>query len=198
MTAVLNFDEARYRRIQGGAVALAGSLTQAVKASLEAGAGSLFFLGTGGAAILMQPAAWLMSRHSKLDVVCDLSAELVLAGHPRLGPKSIVVIPSLSGTTKESIEALHFCRATGATVLTLVGHAGTPLHDEASGSFVNFAEDDTSCESFYIQSLLIALAAMNARGEFPGLDRTVAELALLPDLLIDAKRSFEAKAATVA
>ena len=36
----------------------------------------------------------------------------------------------------------------------------------ADHSFVNFAEDDTSCESFYLQSLLLALSLMHHRGEY--------------------------------
>ena len=81
--------------------------------------------------------------------VADRSAELVLTDHRSLGPKSLVIIPSLSGTTKESIAALEFCRARGARVITLIGHADTPLGKQADRAFVNFAEDDTSSESFW-------------------------------------------------
>ena len=48
----------------------------------------------------------------------------------------------------------------GATVITLVGHEETPLGKGGDHVFVNFAEDDTSCESFYLQSLFIALSIM--------------------------------------
>ena len=50
---MLNFDEQRFLRIQSGAVALAGRLDETVGACLRAGAENIFFLGTGGAAILM-------------------------------------------------------------------------------------------------------------------------------------------------
>lgn len=59
---------------------------------------------------------------------------------------------------------------------------------------VNFAEDDTSSESFYIQSLLIALSVMKARGEIDNYDALVAELQTVPQALLDAKRAFEPKA----
>ena len=75
-----------------------------------------------------------------------MPAELVTVGSVHLGPDSVVVIPSLSGTTAESVAALEHARAAGATVISLTGHAGTPLADGADHSFVNFAEDDTSCE----------------------------------------------------
>ena len=55
------------------------------------------FLGTGGAAILMQPAAQLLQRRSRFPVFIDMPAELVLTGSANLTDKSIVVMPSLSG-----------------------------------------------------------------------------------------------------
>ena len=100
----------------------------------------------------MSPAAWLLQDRSTFPVHLRLPAELVETGSAHLGPRSVVVIPSLSGTTKESVEALAYCKERGATVITLTGHADTPLARDADHSFVNFAEDDTSCESFYLQS----------------------------------------------
>jgi fructoselysine-6-phosphate deglycase len=191
---MLNFDEKRFLSIQTGAVGLAPDIGRIVGSVAGKGLRNLFFLGTGGAAILMQPAARFLSRRSTLPVFTDSAAELVLSGHPHLGGGSLVVIPSLSGTTKESVEALHFCRKAGATIVSLVGHADTPLAREADHTLVNFAEDDTSCESFYLQSYLLALAVLASRGEAPGHERIVGELATVPGLLLDVKRAAEPQA----
>ena len=45
--------------------------------------------------------------------------------------RPIVVIPSLSGTTQESVAALEYCKRAGARVLSLVGHADTALGKRA-------------------------------------------------------------------
>jgi fructoselysine-6-phosphate deglycase len=190
---MLNFDEDRFLRIEAGAVALAPRIDEIMRRCLE-DKSNLFFLGTGGAAILMLPAAQLLQRRSTIPVFAEISAELVRGGHAHLGPRSIVVIPSLSGTTKESVEALEYCRARGAAVIVLTGHADSPLARNADDALVNFAEDDTSSESFYVQSLLIALAVMQARGEVSDLHQTVSELEKLPRLLLNAKRAFEPRA----
>lgn len=191
---MLNFDEARFLRIQSGAVSLANGIHEVIRAALAGGAENLFLLGAGGAAILMQPAVQLLQRHSAFPVFSDVSAELVLTGHRSLGPKSIVVIPSLSGTTKESIEVLEYCRSKGATIISLIGHAETPLAKGADHPFVNFAEDDTSSESFYVQSLLIALSLMHYRGEYGTYAETVQELVRLPHALLEVKRGYETAA----
>lgn len=195
---MLNFDEARFLRIESGALALAGPIHAVIGAALAGGARNIFFLGTGGAAILMQPAALMLQRRSGFAAFMEIAAELVAAGHHALGPGSIVVIPSVSGTTSESVATLDYCKERGATIITLVGNADTPLGKKADHAFVNFAEDDTSSESFYLQSLLIALSVMAHRGEFADYERTVAELATLPRHLLAAKQAFEPEAQRIA
>ncbi len=142
---MLNFDQDRFLRIQAGALAQAEGIHRTIGGYLEAGAANLFFLGSGGAGILMMPAVQLLQDRSTLPVHLRLPAELVELGSVHLGPQSIVVIASLSGTTKESVKALSYCQDRGAKVVTLTGHADTPLADLADDNFLNFAEDDTSC-----------------------------------------------------
>ena len=195
---MLNIDEGRYLRIQSGAVAQAEKIDAAIGQLLGAGAENVFFLGTGGAAILMQPAVQLLRRDSSFPVVDTMSAELVFGGSRHLGRRSIAVIPSRSGTTRESIEVLKYCKSLGASVIGLTAHAGTPLADGADHAVVNFAEDDTSSESFYLQSLLIALSIMRHRGECDDYGDVLRELAALPALLIEAKKAFEPRAERLA
>jgi fructoselysine-6-phosphate deglycase len=191
---MLNFDERRFLGIQSGAVALAGRIHETMAASLRQGAENLFFLGSGGAGILMAPAARLLQLRSTFPVHLEMPAELVVTGSVQLGPHSIVVIPSLSGTTRESVEALAYCKERMATVITLTGHADTPLAQEADVNFTNYAADDTSSESFYLQSLLLGLSLMQERGEYDKYPEVVHELQDLPRLLLEVKRGFEAGA----
>ena len=195
---MLHFDENRFLRIQSGAVALAERLHSTIGQCLDDGAQNLFFAGSGGAGILMQPAARLLQTRSTLPVFHEMPAELVTAGSVHLGPHSVVVIPSLSGTTQESIAALEKARSVGATVISLTGHADSPLSDGADHSFANFAEDDTSCESFYLQSLLVALSVLDHRGEIQDREQVVSELELLPSGLLEIKRGFETRAEALA
>ena len=167
---MLNFDEGRFLDIQAGAVALAEPIDAFVSERLGAGARNVFFVGSGGAGILMQPAVRLLQTRSTFPTFLEMPAELVETGSVHLGAGSIVVIPSLSGTTLESIRALEYAKERGATVLTLTGHADTPLAEAADVNLTAFAADDTSSETFSVQSLLIALSIMRVRGEFDGYD----------------------------
>ena len=191
---MLNFDAPRYLTIQQGAVALAPQIDAAIPAALEGGALNLFFLGTGGVAYLMEPAIQVLQRNSGFPVFRDYPAELLASHNRNLTAGSIVVMPSLSGTTKESVAMLARLQEIGAQVITLVGHADTPLGLGGMPALVNFAADDTSSESFYIQSLLVALSVMKARGELSDYDAVVNEMQALPQALLTTKQNFEAKA----
>lgn len=195
---MLNFDEDRFRKIQSGAVSLAAPLHETIVSLLDEDAENLFFLGAGGAGMLMLPAAQLLASRTRFPARTEHAAEVVATDCASLGDRSIVVIPSLSGTTPESIEVMQFSQRKGAKVIALTGNAGTPVADGADFNFTNFAEDDTSSESFYLQSLLIALSVMEHQGALADRERIIGELALLPDLLIEVKRSFEGRARELA
>lgn len=191
---MLNFDDTRFLTIQQGAVALAPRIDAAISAALAAGAENLFFLGTGGVAYLMEPAIQLLQRNSGFPVFRDYPAELLVSGNSNLTAGSIVIMPSLSGTTKESVAMLNRLKEIGAQVVTLIGHIDTPLGLGGNPALVNFAADDTSSESFYIQALLVALSVMKARGEIDDYDAVLAEMQGLPQAFLATKRNFEPKA----
>ncbi|MDB5660546.1 MAG: hypothetical protein JWS10_3161 [Cypionkella sp.] len=189
-----NFDETRFLDIQQGAVALAPRIDAAISTAVAAGAETMFFLGTGGVAYLMEPAIQLLQRCSSFPVFRDYPAELLTSGNRNLTARSIVIMPSLSGTTKESVAMLGQLKEIGAQVITLIGHLDTPLGHGGNPALVNFAADDTSSESFYIQALLVALSLMKARGEINDYDAILAEMQSLPQMLLATKRRFEPKA----
>lgn len=193
-----NFDVERFLTIQTDALAIEPRLRSTLTELVQGGAENLFFLGAGGVMFLTQPAFQLLQAKSLFPVFYEMGAELVEKGNRHLGEKSIVITPSLSGTTKEAIAALEYAKERGATIISFTGHAETPIAEIADHNFTTFAEDDTSSEMFYLQTLLVALAVMNARGEYDDYDSTVAELKTLPALLVDVKASFEDRAAELA
>jgi len=195
---MLNFDAERFLASQRGALAHGSGLHDAVAEHAASGGDSLFFLGAGGAGILMEPATDLLTRESSLATYCVAPAQLLALGSAHLTARSLVVIPSRSGDTSEAIDALEYSHRAGARVVALTGTAGSPLAERADVNFTNLVADDNSSESFYLQSLLIALSAMDVRGEIVDYADVVGELAGLPEFLLGAKRDFEARAPEVA
>lgn len=195
---MLNFDKDRFVKIQGGAVAIAEDVRALMRGLLDDGLERIFFMGTGGVQFLTQPAIEIARNATVFPVSSAFSAQVVLEAPAGLDEKALVILPSLSGTTKESVQLLAFLKKKGVKTLSLTGHKDTPLGLDADYNFTNFAEDDTSSESFYLQTLLIVLALLAERGEFEDFDDTVSELKRLPELLASVKEDFETSAAALA
>lgn len=195
---MLNFDKDRFVKMQGGAVAIAEDVRALMRGLLDDGLERIFFMGTGGVQFLTQPAIEIARNATVFPVSSAFSAQVVLEAPAGLDEKALVILPSLSGTTKESVQLLAFLKKKGVKTLSLTGHKDTPLGLDADYNFTNFAEDDTSSESFYLQTLLIVLALLAERGEFEDFDDTVSELKRLPELLASVKEDFETSAAALA
>ena len=193
-----NFDRDRFVKIQGGAVAIADKIRPLMGDLLQGGTERLYFMGTGGVQLLTLPAIDLALRHSTFPVAACHPAQVVLDPPAGLDEKALVVIPSLSGTTKESVELLAFLKTRNVKTLTLTGHADTPLARQADHTYPSCAEDDTSSESFDLQTMIIVLALLAETGRIDDYDAVIDELRLLPPLLADAKAAFEDDAAALA
>ena len=190
----LNFNEELFLSVQSGALALAPRIHAAVGAALAAGVTNIHFLGAGGAQLVMRPAVQLLRRRSTLPVFDDMTAEMLVSPCSNLTNKSLVIIPSQSGTTKESVDILELSHARGATVLTLVGDVDTPLGQGGNYVMVNASTDSTSSENYYLQGLLIALSVLHHRGEIDSYDAFLREMTGLPEQLVQMKRTMEARA----
>jgi len=187
----LGFDEERYRRIQQGAVNAGQALASELAEARARGAEELVFLGTGGVNLLMEPAVQLLASSSRFPAHVRRSAEEALDGAQRLSSSSVVVLPSLSGSTLETVRIAEIARERGAHVVALVGDGESPIAGLADAVMVNPAADDTSSESYYLQTMLGVLGLVD-----DGPARELAEeLSGLPDLLVEVKRSFDAVAA---
>ncbi len=78
---MLNFDPARFLRIQTDAYETARVLGALVQYLVTKGAESLFFMGSGGTGSLMQPATDFTVRASALPCYNILCAQIALTGH---------------------------------------------------------------------------------------------------------------------
>src|SRR5688500_16065518 len=122
---MLNFDKDRFVKIQSGAVAIAQDMRVLMRDLLSEGLERIFFMGTGGVQFLTQPAIELAQRKTLFPVAAAYPAQVVLEPPVGLNEKALVVLPSLSGTTKESVQLLSFLKERGVKTLSLTGHKNT-------------------------------------------------------------------------
>ena len=190
---MLNFDKEAFMKVMKGAVNVKPEVDKIVKSVTEKGYRTLFLVGSGGSMAIMLPFDYLLKAHSTIDVRTEIAAELMVRGSKFLNENAVVVLSSLSGTTKETVAAAKYCKEHGATTIGLVGELGTPLAEIADYVLVNYSENDFAGDSIYIQLFELLFGFMAAKGEFPDYEEMMEEFKNLPEALYCVKESCEPK-----
>lgn len=189
---MFNFDQQRFLETQKGAVNKKDSINQIIDTVLP-DIDDIFFIGSGGVGILFDSTIEFARTRSQFPFHRVLAAEFIAEPSSTLTQNSLIVIPSLSGTTKETIELVDFCEKKNIKTLALVGSPNTPLEQKATYSIYNDVLDDTSSESYYLQGLMIVLRVMLRKGEITKAkyDSYLAEFKKIPQELLKVKQQAE-------
>jgi fructoselysine-6-P-deglycase FrlB-like protein len=169
-------------------VALRAELDDYIAGLVEGGLTSVYFVGAGGSLICSFPAHYLLSRKSGIPTFQLQSDEFNCVQPALMGPGSLVVLASYTGTTKETVAAAKTAKGTGATVVT-AAKEGTPLAAEADRNFA--AKSD-------IFELMVAYSILKATGVVEDRAEVDAMLAALPTALRSAAEQADDKLAHVA
>jgi fructoselysine-6-phosphate deglycase len=194
---MLDFNKSRFLKTEQGAVKLITPLSNLIDELFKEGKiSNVFFIGTGGVGILFDSTIDFLKKNSRFPVFREVSSEFMLAPNKNFSSNSVVFIPSLSGTTKETLHLADFCNQQGATTVSLVGSPDTPLEEKTNYSFYNDCLDDTSSENYYIQGLIIALRIMVNTKELSSsqFEKITNEFSKIPETLISVKEKAEVNA----
>ncbi len=87
----------------------------------------VFFVACGGSLSIMHPAKFLLDQHSPLPSDVYNAAEFVSRAPRALDKNSLVILCSMTGTTKETTAAAEFARSKGAKTIGLTVEPASPL-----------------------------------------------------------------------
>ncbi|PZR46699.1 MAG: sugar isomerase, partial [Stutzerimonas stutzeri] len=87
----------------------------------------VFFVACGGSLSIMHPAKFLLDQHAPLPSDVYNAAEFVARATRSLDKNSLVILCSMTGTTKETTAAAEFARSKGATTIGLTVEPASPL-----------------------------------------------------------------------
>lgn len=127
----------------------------------------VFFVACGGSLSIMYPAKFLLDQHSALPSDLYNAAEFTARAPKGVGAGSLVILCSMTGTTKETVAAAEFARSRGARTVGLTTEATSPLAracDHAIGFEAPYTTgvpiDAKDSNYARIYQLLIGLVAM--------------------------------------
>lgn len=87
----------------------------------------VFFVACGGSLSIMYPAKFLLDQHSPLPSEVINAAEFTARASKGVGKGSLVILCSMTGTTKETVAAAAFARSRGASTIGLTADTGSAL-----------------------------------------------------------------------
>ncbi len=88
----------------------------------------LFLVACGGSLAVMMAGKYFADRHSA-TLACDIynGDEFACRDPARLGPDTLVILCSQTGTTKETVRAAHHAKVRGATTIGMTLNPQSPL-----------------------------------------------------------------------
>ena len=155
---------------------------------VEKGLRNVYFVGAGGSIICSYPAHYLLQQKSTLPSLQVQSDELNCSTPAGMGPGSLVVLASYTGTTKETVAAATAAKATGATVIA-VAKQGSPLADAVDVAYKGKSD---------VFEVLVAYALLLATDSAVDASAVDAALQALPKATLSAVEEYDQHLAQIA
>ncbi|MEM1484287.1 SIS domain-containing protein [Oscillospiraceae bacterium PP1C4] len=185
---MLNFNSEQLEREHQNGVDIIPQVETAIDDVCAKGYSNIFYVGIGGTVLYANQMA-IIAKHagSTLPIFVENAADFCLTGNPHFSSKSIVVIESISGDTKEVVEAVKVAKAKGAKVIGYVEKEGTPLA-EMSNYLI------TTVGGGYYFWYSVTLRFMKNANQFPQYDKFMSEIKCLPKNAVEIQKTVDAKA----
>lgn len=178
-----------YHKVFARSAEAVDEIGDCIEAEIENGVERVLITGAGGVMILTHPALELLRRDSSFPVSYARGAELLAEWDDRIDSKTLAIIPTVSGTTAETVELVAKLSEVGARVLALTGKPDSPIAEMATTNISTPMTDATSSEVVYMQTLGAALHLLRVAD---GVDTSglLSDISALPDALIQAKNEY--------
>lgn len=175
---MFNFDEARVRQEHQNGVDIIPKTEKIIDQVCEEGYSNIFYIGIGGTVLYANQMMHIAKQSgSRLPIYIENAADFNLVGNPLFDSRSIVVIESISGDTKEVVESVEKVRAAGARVIGYVEKEGSPLY-ELCDHLV------TTVGGGYYFWYTVTLRFLKNAGQFDKYDQFFQEIVHMPDNIV--------------
>ena len=100
----------------------------------EKGFDNILFTSAGGSLAALEPYCYMMKSMSKIPVFTEIPAELMCTGNAMITDKTVAILTSKSGDTKETVAVAKWLAERNVTTIALCGEDQSPLAKEATYS----------------------------------------------------------------
>ncbi len=133
---MIKFNEQAKIDSVNGALALRPHINEIIDEICKAGYTNICWLGIGGTWASGMQATIHMKEMSAIETWAENAAEYLTTGNKRIGEGTIVVLSSVTGNTKEVVDAVKKCKEAGAKVIAFLDYDKAALLDLVDYSIV--------------------------------------------------------------
>lgn len=152
-----------------GALKLREEINKFVDDFYKRGFTNICWLGIGGTYASSMQAVVHMKEKTALETFYQNAAEYLTTGNKRITDKTLVVTSSVTGNTKEVVEAVSKMRDTGITVLGFIDNSDADLASMVSYC-ISYPENEQ------LKFFMVADRLMYLEGEFPDYEEFYQEM----------------------
>lgn len=191
---MLGFNEEGFLKATNDSIGARAAIEKIADGISKKGFKNLFLVGIGGTIAYMQQFESIIKSRSTMQVILENAAELTTVGNKNFTEESVMVVVSLSGDTKEIVEAVKLAKSKGAATVGLIGDNKSVLA-EMVDHLVHFPVGmDAFSDPIYYGLYALILRLLKNSGEFPQYDRFYEEVKNLPEALMDVRKKADDKA----
>lgn len=188
---MLRYNEAEAIAKDIGALACRSKIEEIVDGICKEGYDNIFFIGVGGTLAYAWTMENIVKPASSIKIYVEHAADFNTMGNKNFGKKSVVIVESASGDTKEVVESVEKCHKAGAKVIGIIDKLGTPL----AGS-VDYLINSTGGGLYKWYAIMLRFMFNN--GEFPAYDLFWSQMSNMPAALVEVVKKADEPAAEFA
>lgn len=174
---------------------LANEITAAL---VEGGVDNLYFVGCGGSLLATYPMQYAFDTHSSRVPAFSFTSNEFNFRRPRqLGERSVVIVASHTGSTRETVRAIATAKEAGATVLGVTRSASSALGKGVDHVFT-YESEHTVWEAKQILLANIGWGLLAALGDAKGRSAIDAAYDALPEAILAAHEEQDPRSHEVA
>lgn len=117
---MLKYDRQKQIDSISGALALRGEIEKTVDIIYDEGFDGIYFLGIGGTLASGMQTEVYMRAKSSLPVYVESAGEYLTSGNKRISSSSVIVFSSVTGSTKEIVEAIAKLKELGCRIFAFI------------------------------------------------------------------------------
>ena len=139
------FDRNEFIEVVGKTASLTEEISELAEKLYKDGFSNLFLIGAGGTYCQFEPYEYMLRGITSIPVYCEIAAEFMARPHQAFNEKSLVVVASRSGDTKEIVQLEKFIKERGNNkIVAILQEKNTPIGELADYT-VDIGNRTTHC-----------------------------------------------------